>query len=751
MLLYGLHDREGRSVVPAGGWCLDLQAMEDNPAGVDYASLRADLHWLVRVDWSNRGGGTYPVPDRVEEYLDRAIRFVTNSKGAFGFILGNEPNHAQERPEGVYLDPKYVAYVFSTVRNAVKRHNSSIRLFTPGLAPYNDSSGPWDDYGMVMYSEIERLGGADGITLHAYNRGSDPNAITSEEKSGPPLDGLYWSFRTYRDQLSILPSSFRSLPAVITEFDELSAWEDRNTGVVKAAYHEIADWNGQSGTQKVQGLLLYRFPHYDQWYIDGKMGVIQDFNEAVSFGYQSPEPDSDGSNQIFIPIVEAPDAGEPSVERIWDPEAVAYGVTVADAVVEEGKSYWFASEIGFLNEQEAGGRHHFYFDVRDEAGNRLVGLPIFVWWSTDDTIIKTEEKPGEEWSANFPFSPGKNAFNAKVNDGLPSDSVLGAGMGQETPSGFNAGIHTCVTVKYVRKTKKSGTSMPPTTIPTLVHPVLNVNFRRITQYFGENQPFYSRFKVDGVPLKGHNGLDFGTPVASQIVAVDTGDVVEVLEDPKGYGKYVKLRHAWGETLYAHLSSQTVAPGRRVSRGELVGYSGNTGLSTGPHLHFGMRINPYNRQDGWGGYTDPLPYLSQEPVSIPGHTDADLLRFLKDAGKEFGLEWQLLASLAQAESSFGKNNLSPAGAKGLLQVGDMTWKDWASRIGAKDINNPKDNARVGAVYLKNLLTYYNGDLYKALWAYNAGPGNVDKGIVPAESKVFANKVVFGRDLLNSVGT
>src|SRR5688572_30334497 len=116
MLLYGMHDREGRHLVPTGGWCLDLMAMEDSPVSLDYFTLKPGLNWLVRVDWSNRGGGTYPLPHLMSSYVDRAISFILGCKNVFGFILGNEPNHENERPEGVYLDPKYVAKVYSTVR-----------------------------------------------------------------------------------------------------------------------------------------------------------------------------------------------------------------------------------------------------------------------------------------------------------------------------------------------------------------------------------------------------------------------------------------------------------------------------------------------------------------------------------------------------------------------------------------------------------------------------------------------------------
>ena len=123
----------------------------------------------------------------------------------------------------------------------------------------------------------------------------------------------------------------------------------------------------------------------------------------------------------------------------------------------------------------------------------------------------------------------------------------------------------------------------------------------IVQKFGEHD-------VDYTPYNGHMGIDFATPTGTKILATDDGTVSEV-NDLYPYGKYVKIIHNWGESVYFHLDSQAVQVNQSVKGGELIGYSDNTGRSSGPHLHFGIRINPYNRNDGWDGYSDPLPYLN----------------------------------------------------------------------------------------------------------------------------------------------
>lgn len=138
----------------------------------------------------------------------------------------------------------------------------------------------------------------------------------------------------------------------------------------------------------------------------------------------------------------------------------------------------------------------------------------------------------------------------------------------------------------------------------------------ITQLWGENPAFYARYSYDGVALLGHNGIDFGTPRGTPILATDSGEVIQVGWEPTGFGNFVLLAHAWGQSVYGHLDSVGVQMGQRVGRGESIGLSGSTGNSSGPHVHFAIRIHPFARTDGWGGYSDPLPYLNPREVTWP---------------------------------------------------------------------------------------------------------------------------------------
>jgi murein DD-endopeptidase MepM/ murein hydrolase activator NlpD len=112
----------------------------------------------------------------------------------------------------------------------------------------------------------------------------------------------------------------------------------------------------------------------------------------------------------------------------------------------------------------------------------------------------------------------------------------------------------------------------------------------------------SRFGMRRHPILGYNrmhkGVDFAAPTGTPIYAAGEGRV-DVAKRHGGYGKYIRIRHT-GEysTAYAHLSAfaKGIAPGRRVRQGQVIGYVGTTGRSTGPHLHYEVlrnnaQINP----------------------------------------------------------------------------------------------------------------------------------------------------------------
>jgi septal ring factor EnvC (AmiA/AmiB activator) len=138
----------------------------------------------------------------------------------------------------------------------------------------------------------------------------------------------------------------------------------------------------------------------------------------------------------------------------------------------------------------------------------------------------------------------------------------------------------------------------------------------IIQGFGENPAAYAQFKVTysngGVgPMLGHNGVDIGAWTGTRIRAAEDGTVIEVSSDPAGYGLTVYLMGDSGRGWrHGHFSRIDVAQSQRVSRGDVLGLSGNSGNSSGPHLHLGMRPANPNGGNGYGGYVDPMPVLNE---------------------------------------------------------------------------------------------------------------------------------------------
>ncbi len=135
----------------------------------------------------------------------------------------------------------------------------------------------------------------------------------------------------------------------------------------------------------------------------------------------------------------------------------------------------------------------------------------------------------------------------------------------------------------------------------------------ITQKYGST-PYSKKLYRNGV----HNGIDFGAPIGTPLLAAADGIIQMAGNNGRlQYGKYILIKHDNGlTTIYGHMSRQIVKTGDEVKRGDLIGYSGNTGYAFGPHLHFGVYLSSSVKLQqiaGAGlvpvGYTlDPLDYL-----------------------------------------------------------------------------------------------------------------------------------------------
>jgi len=110
-------------------------------------------------------------------------------------------------------------------------------------------------------------------------------------------------------------------------------------------------------------------------------------------------------------------------------------------------------------------------------------------------------------------------------------------------------------------------------------------------------------------IVAHNGIDFGLQEGTEILACDEGVVTQA-----GYngdhGISVTIKHSWGTSVYSHLQSLGVLINDGVTKVQFIGASGQTGFTTGPHLHFGIQPNSPDTNNGYLGYINPAPYLTE---------------------------------------------------------------------------------------------------------------------------------------------
>jgi murein DD-endopeptidase MepM/ murein hydrolase activator NlpD len=128
-----------------------------------------------------------------------------------------------------------------------------------------------------------------------------------------------------------------------------------------------------------------------------------------------------------------------------------------------------------------------------------------------------------------------------------------------------------------------------------IQPVANKDLRRVASGFG--------YRIDPVykVTKFHAGLDFTAPQGTPIYATADGSIKTSGSGSGGYGNHVVINHGYGyETLYGHMVRVKVRAGQKIKRGEVIGWVGNTGKSTGPHCHYEVHKN--------GNPVDPIFYF-----------------------------------------------------------------------------------------------------------------------------------------------
>ena len=143
-------------------------------------------------------------------------------------------------------------------------------------------------------------------------------------------------------------------------------------------------------------------------------------------------------------------------------------------------------------------------------------------------------------------------------------------------------------VEAMVKDKKNMLSSIPA-----IQPVSNKNLKRMASGYGHRKhPIYKTWKF-------HAGMDFSADKGTPVYATGDGKVVVARKSKRGLGYHLVIDHGYSyKTIYAHMDDFSVKSGDRVKRGQVIGFVGNTGASTGPHLHYEVKkrnkhVNPIN--------------------------------------------------------------------------------------------------------------------------------------------------------------
>ena len=133
----------------------------------------------------------------------------------------------------------------------------------------------------------------DALAIHTYTHGLDPSLVTISHPMEPPFQNSQFEFRAYRDFLSAVPSSLKSLPVLITE-TQAQFWQDSNGGWIQTSFKEIDDWNSAQSNQPIQALCLFRWQDLpgnpDGWSISNRRALVNDLRAALQNDYRVRMP-----------------------------------------------------------------------------------------------------------------------------------------------------------------------------------------------------------------------------------------------------------------------------------------------------------------------------------------------------------------------------------------------------------------------------------------------------------------------------
>jgi hypothetical protein len=620
--LAGLHDIEATAIAAPDTWVLDTVAMSENPASKQYP---ANLNVITRINWGYGSAGTLPLPSVYEAFAQRVAQYVNGASGCRRWIIGNECNLSREWPDGQPIFPWHYAACYKLCRDAIHALPGHVHdeVLLAGSGPWNDelkytgnAGGDWITY----FEDTIRLcdDDVDGFAIHAYTHGYDVGLVTSTARMDEPFQNRFYNFLTYQDYCEAIPHSLRHLPVYITEANGNGPWQA--VGLMPAMLEEIDGWN-QSKLPRIHCVIFFRYPRYDQFFIEGRNDVIAEYRAAVARGYQSPGM-TPPTPQPPEPPRPTPPTPEPEPVE-WDDRLTIRRCTRQPAIVPAGELTQQLLVGRWFDEDEAQGRVNIYVRVLDENGNLAVGVPVTQFWSSGSATRLTERKAdpwlasmglGAEYSLDFAMYEVAPSYGIRIDDGHANDIINGCGLGSIEEPHYK--IHTAYFFEWQLSSGSDGSGSGELPVPTppdplppwqpgggLVHPLPGAV---ITQHWGEDGASYARFG-----LWGHNGCDLGgRPLRTPIRSIARG-IVAYSDFDAAYGFYCRVDHPELEcySMYCHMDEPGAPVGQALAAGDTVGLLGTSGNSSGPHLHLEIRLH---NVDGTYREDTPMPKGRVDP-------------------------------------------------------------------------------------------------------------------------------------------
>jgi len=326
--IFGMHDPGAEGLFTSAGktgWVvISVQVNPPDHDGDFSALANLGIRPIVRLNNGYGAAGTLPPAAQYDAFAQQCATFVTSSRGAQIWVIGNETNSASERPGnsngtgGEVITPTKYAQCFAKCRAAIKKlpGHADDWVVPAAPAPWNNqttyagnTNGDWVKYFQDVLTQCIVLNAKpDAISIHTYTHGLDVSLITINRTMDPPFQNRQFEFRAYRDFIAAIPAALKSSPILITE-TQAQPWEDRNVGWIRAAFKEIDDWNAGASNQPIQALVLFRWQRLpgdpSGWSISNRSALVADFRAALQNNYRvrlptQPPPPADSVAQAAM-------------------------------------------------------------------------------------------------------------------------------------------------------------------------------------------------------------------------------------------------------------------------------------------------------------------------------------------------------------------------------------------------------------------------------------------------------------------